>query len=344
MHHDIRLAHTFATHRSEANLIFGRRTRQQQDAQTHRDEHWNVLAEGFNDQSEFCNMHDHVGLDEDGEDITSPSRATRIDISQLNPQHPDIFTGAWEGKELKAKWRDFKAIISPFLSKATASGHNKEIMSDDEDDADQWASISDFLPHPEGDFLVSGYTAPTGSKGQDRPRGEKTVAKEKAIKYVFLLFKGDKDLLGFASKEIHRGDVRENGCSDNEDDVAEDLSWSNNGTRAGRARRNAKNSLKRGRTAEPGWGEEDAMQAARKEQQRAAVADSRNAEAAVVEAEAAKTTAAAATTTAAAAQMAVLFPQYSSSEVGSTLRLFLAHSLVALMPALKLPETHESLM
>ena len=142
----------------------------------------------------------NVVYDSDEDDCSSPGHAIpRIDITDLNPQHSDIYTKEWSGKELQKKWTDIRKLVSPYFSKWNSSGHNKGVQdANDEDGDDNHSSITDFLPHPEGDRFQS-YTAAASSKGKGRPKG-KTMHKEKVIKYMHLLFKGDDDLMGMAMK------------------------------------------------------------------------------------------------------------------------------------------------
>ena len=200
-------------------MIFGRRDRQQQDAMRGVHEVWNRLAEAFNNKTDdFAYYFANVAYDSEEDDCSSPGYAVpRIDITDLNPQHSDIYTKEWSGKELQKKWTDIRKLCSPYFSKWNSSGHNKDVQdASDEDDDDNHTSITDFLPHPEGDRFQS-YTAAASSKGKGRPKG-KIMHKEKVIKYMHLLFKGDDDLMQMAMKAYNSLDSREGGLSAGSDD------------------------------------------------------------------------------------------------------------------------------
>eukprot|EP01047_Picozoa_sp_COSAG01_P032414 COSAG01_NODE_2341_length_7870_cov_22.046712_8_plen_543_part_00 len=320
MHHDCRLAHCLKERRGEAQQIFGKRTRLQQDGMRSSLELWEAILEFFMDQDEEAGFFLHAGMDDDGEDITSPGRGTRIDITSIDPNHSSIFARQWTAKQLKEKWRELRAIMTPYMAKHNASGQNAPVGGDPDDDSDEEneaASITNFLPHPEGDWSPRGTMpkAPFGSKGSDRPRGE-ILYKEKMIKYVHTLYKGDSDLLSYACRAISFGDAREGGTSDTEDGGGFDDGWEDSGTRSGRRGKRAR---KAGAplTAAPAGVTDAGLKAA-------FTVLAPNTAAAAAEA--------------AAAQMAVVFPQYSAAPHGTPLRLCLARTLQALCPQVVLPE------
>jgi hypothetical protein len=139
---------------------------------------WEDIATMHNSKRAF----DHPQLDRQGEYCGSP----RINISQLDPngQHSENRNAL----QLKKKWAELKKWVTPYFEKWSSSG---QMTANTEE-----KSITDFL-------------RPTGSDKSDRH------PKEKVIKYVHLLMKGDQDLLTFASKAIGKGG-RESGGQDGE--------------------------------------------------------------------------------------------------------------------------------
>jgi hypothetical protein len=313
MHHDARLAHQVMEDRATSQFIFGHLSRQQQDGKRTKLDGWNEHAKAFNDKVSLRNWHVHVSMDDDGNDVSSPGRegGPRIDCRSVNPNHESIFTKEWTGAELKSHFTELKALLTPYLARHNVSGQNGGVMEDPADE-DTSASITNFLPHPEGDWSPSGDLpqAPRGSKGRGRPRGT-SLYKEKIVKYVHLLYKGDIDLLSFVCRALDKGDAREGGLSDSDDD-----DWETNGTRSGRRKRRRKANAA-GKLLPPPpppsvGGVTDAGLKAALSQAATADASSRKLE--------------------------VVFPQYAAAAEGSVLRLCLAHTLQKLMPELILPE------
>eukprot|EP01045_Picozoa_sp_COSAG04_P008247 COSAG04_NODE_453_length_14110_cov_262.397473_2_plen_468_part_00 len=123
--------------------------------------------DGWVEFAEYFNDADHIflhpDLDEDGEYAGSP----RIDTSALDPNKLSEKRSA---KQLKAKWGELKKYLTKYFANWNASGQMTSDVAE--------KSISDFL-----------------CVGQKHP-------KERLIKYNHLVFRGDEDLMCFASKLI----------------------------------------------------------------------------------------------------------------------------------------------
>lgn len=154
--------------RTALGALMKNKTREQLEA---RYEPFTDIAKVFNDFDQFF---DHVAADEYGSldgDVSSP----RIDIRNLDPnEHVNETRSA---AQLKKKFAEVKKNVTPYFRKWNASGQMTA------DTAEK--SITDFL-------------RPAGSSKKDRH------PKEKLIKYVHLLLKGDEDLMTFATKDMGR--------------------------------------------------------------------------------------------------------------------------------------------
>ena len=139
-----------------------KKTREQVDAGY---EPFTEIAAIFNNPDKFF---DHIALNEHAQDVSTP----RIKIRTLDPNN-HVNEDRDPGK-LRKKFSEIKGWVTPFFKKWNASGQ----MSADTSEK----SITDFL-------------RPNGDEQEHHP-------KEKIIKYVHLLLKGDEDLMTFASKDI----------------------------------------------------------------------------------------------------------------------------------------------
>jgi hypothetical protein len=139
-----------------------KKTRDQVDAGY---EPFTEIAAIFNNPDKFF---DHIALNEHAQDVSTP----RIKIRTLDPNH-HVNEDRDPGK-LRKKFSEIKGWVTPFFKKWNASGQMTADTSE--------KSITDFLRPKNGDE-------------QEHP-------KEKIIKYVHLLLKGDEDLMTFASKDI----------------------------------------------------------------------------------------------------------------------------------------------
>ena len=160
----VRMAHCVIApeNRTALGSLMAGRSRTQLDAGF---DGWEEIAAMHNDtDTEF----EHPQIDAGGEYCGSP----RINVKFLDPNaEHETRTAA----QMKKKWAELKKWLTVYFERWCASG---QMTADVEE-----KSITDFL-RPE-----------SSDKSTRHP-------KERVIKYVHLLFKGDEDLLTFASKAI----------------------------------------------------------------------------------------------------------------------------------------------